>query len=496
MVKKRLSILMVAVFTGVALLIVALYYFPPWGEEEAETPSFQQNRVVLPREVDEEGDFVPGDAGPDEQAGLKLPMSSGEVLAALLTTDLDGDFQDEQLLVYQNAAGSGPLYLGYIAYDDGARSYQRLWTTAVPAEDDDSVRSESVSLSTLDLLGDHSVCAIITGMTARGEQALTAFLIDPISREPPRLLVDLQVDGSIILRETARSEAYQLGVTGGGSFPLVAYCRDPDSDNIMDQVEITYTYDPAAGRYEESGRVKVPGSQIEQRRAREILGSRKNFEAFIAGLWYYVSPQGTLDSQQYIYFDPPGDGGEAGEIIFYGDETQQVFTWLSASSTSYGIYVSTQNISITTLKRFVDVQLESLDSVRVKVVEDVRLNIGGTTAWDGSYRKEVVSTAAVAEALPGEAHVDALYSGGLGALRLAADGSYELTLAGQTLPGKYAFLSIDGRRILELRPTGGSRETYLVEAAPTGMTLIKIRLGIQGIEELNESAIFMTLEDT
>jgi hypothetical protein len=122
---------------------------------------------------------------------------------------------------------------------------------------------------------------------------------------------------------------------------------------MLDQLEIIYTYNSEKGVYERTGMTRIPVSQIEQRRVRELLnGDKDRFEQFITGLWYYVGPQGTTDDRQYIYFDPLSR-----EIIFYGENIQQVFNWQNSRATRHGLYISSQNISVTTLRRFLDIEL-------------------------------------------------------------------------------------------------------------------------------------------
>jgi hypothetical protein len=291
-----------------------------------------------------------------------------------------------------------------------------------------------------------------------------------------------------------------MGLTNGQSYTIAAYGRDYESSNILDQVEITYSYNTTNGLYEQTSLARLPGSQVEQRRVRELLnGAPGEFESFITGLWYYVSPQGTLDSRQYIYFDPGSR-----ELIFYGDEIQQVFTWQNSSPTRYGLYVSSQNISVTTLRRFLDIELESLESIRVKVFEDVRLKIGVSAPWDGSYRR--AENAERNPALAGESrvlpHFNAAYDGSIGRMVFSSDGNYTLSTAGVVQQrGKYAFFKLDSQELLELRPqNGNSHETYRVEhgagqeeGLPENLTLVRIRLGTRGVQELHEADISLAL---
>ena len=237
-----------------------------------------------------------------------------------------------------------------------------------------------------------------------------------------------------------------------------------------------------------------------------LNGKAGAFEDFITGLWYYVSPQGTLDNRQYIYFDPANR-----ELIFYMDETQQVFHWQNSSVTRYGLYISSRNISVTTLRRFLDLELESLDSIRAKVFEDVRLKIGVNAPWDGSYRRAVPPANSGRANSPASFYINAVYDGSLGKIRFAKDGSYEHNLGNNQRKGKYAFFFLGGKELLEFRSGGGNnpvREIYLVESgenpAESGengeegrprenMILRRARLGARGIQELREGAIFLSL---
>jgi hypothetical protein len=212
-------------------------------------------------------------------------------------------------------------------------------------------------------------------------------------------------------------------------------------------MEIVYSYNQARGVYEQSNVTRVPGSQIEQRRVREILtGDRKVFENFINDLWYHISPQGTVDKNQYLYFDP-----EKREILFYGDGSQQIFTWRHSSPTRYGLYISSQNISVTTLRRSLNIELESLDSLRVKVVEDVRVKVSVDTSWDGSYRRagSVARSSSTGNASP---FIDAAYDSLTGRITFFPNGEYEFGSSSPPAKGRYVFFRAGGSDLLEIRP--------------------------------------------
>jgi hypothetical protein len=216
-----------------------------------------------------------------------------------------------------------------------------------------------------------------------------------------------------------------------------------------------------------------------------------------------VDPEGTVDSRQYIYFDP-----SSRELVFFGDEAQQVFTWQNSSSTRYGIYISCRNISVTTLRRFLDIELESLDSIRVKVFEDVRLKLGVNNSWDGSYRRAgTAEKGEIRTAGYDGIYIDALYDSSMGKVRFFQDGAYELG-SGAVQKGRYVFFTAGGHSLLELRPletleTGARRrELFRIEypagqgdreKAAESLTLFRVRLGATGVSPLPEPGIPLTL---
>jgi hypothetical protein len=512
MAKKSSGFITAFIFVLTALVIGVLFFAPERifnrSERHSGRPS-KQTRIVIPQNRLQEDaydeDYLAEKLAYEDNRNAKVALGEGETVVSVLTQDFDRDLQDEQIIAYRNLSESGsPIYITYVRYDDQEGGYKRIWNSptiiTVPG---------TVSLYTQDLLGDRSVSVIITGINAIGEHTLMALRKDEdpdtAGKEsaPFTKIAEIRIDGSIAIQETERTQAYQRGLAKGQSFTIAAYGRDNASANILDQIEITYVYNPAKAFYEQSKITRMPGTQIEQRRVRNLLdGNPEVFERFIDGLWYYAGADGTPDNRQYIYFDLPKR-----ELIFYGDDSQQVFTWLHSSSTRYGIYISSQNISVTTLRRSLNIELESLDSIRIKVSEDVRLKLGVNDSWDGSYRKAGSAIAGLSDDVRSVVpYLDASFDGSIGKLVFGKNGFYELYAQGTVRKGKYTFFALDEHELLELRPggiTGLARETYLVSwqvpessAGSRTLTLTRVRLGAGGIQEVHEAAISLAPGDT
>jgi hypothetical protein len=409
-----------------------------------------------------------------------------------------------------------PVSITYIGYNELLKTHQRLWNAPTGA-----TMPATVSLYTMDLLGDRSVCIIITGMNAKGEHTMTVYRKNPLEDRSRvfEKIADIRMDGSVAVQDTERPLAYRQGISNGQPFSIIAYGHDGASQNMLDRLEIVYSFNRSKGIYEPGNITRVPGSQIEQRRVREILtGEPKVFENFINDLWYHISPQGTVDKNQYLYFDPAKR-----EVIFFGDGTQQIFTWQYSHSTRYGLYVSSQSISVTTLRRFLNIELESLDNIRIRVSEDVRLKIDVNTSWDGLYRRAGSAIRGSSSGNTVHSFTEAVYDTLSGRITFLPNGEYEFSAGGKTTKGRYIFFRAGGSDLLELRPeqnspapfgrqdsrgeNGGNRLVYHITAAggsntesrpnqsglPAGnINISRVRLGVAGIQFLHEEQIALT----
>jgi hypothetical protein len=500
---NRISLLgTIGVFLACAIGII-IFAFGPF--EEGKSREHRPTRVVIPRETGGgHNSAVAEQMAWEDSVSIKVPLNDGEIAVSVLNQDLDGDSMEEQIVAFRNLLEiESPISITCIGYDERSLDYRRLWSAPTAA-----TRPGTVSLFTMDLTGDRSACVIITGMNSHGEHTMTIFRQNAQTGSPFAKIAEIRIDGSITVQEIERSQAYHQGITKGQAYTIAAYGHDRQSANILDQIETLYIYNPASGLYEQGRETRIPGSQIEQRRLRELLGGGKGvFENFINDLWYYVSPQGTIDKSQYLYFDPVNR-----EIIFFGDETQQVFSWMNSNPTRYGLYISSQNISVTTLRRFLDIELESLDRIKMRVFEDVRLKIAVSASWDGSYRR-AGNAARRGDENQGTVSpfIDAMYDSALGRLRFFRTGAYELSSSGTIRKGRYVFFRINGQELLELRAgtelnggepkaEGSARLVYLVDPAlndsaqaPASFSLSRVRLGAMGIQDLHEGQILLSI---
>ncbi len=361
-----------------ALALVSSIYFLVQGRSGAAAAA----RPVATRQVQPESG-APADASgaPSTSEGTgavnHVPALPNEVILNVTSFNVDQEEGDEQVLtVRKTDRADGRLSIVVADYSQQKKAWARSWEG-----DTLSTKLTTFSIQAKDLLGDHNLDIVCTGMDDSGEQTISVFRRGQGSSAYAQIL-SLAAD-SIAIGEAERSEGYQLGQTNGESWPIYAFIGDKESANVLDQVKDKYAWDARKGQYLKIGSERIPGAQVEREIVSKVLtGSEKDFEAFLQGVWY-ESGKGPFDPDtRLIVFDKEG-----GSISFYRTEAQEIFRWTESHSTRYGLYARGQNESVDNLVRLMDIELTGSDLVSIRVFDDLQMKMDPEDRWDGSYRK-------------------------------------------------------------------------------------------------------------
>lgn len=495
-VKTRFWIITLAAFLITAALIALLWYEPSFlfsGSQKRNALNNQTANEIVDNTLDSYQEANESAAQADTRLA-KIVLAEGESIIAVLTEDFNSDQFDEQLIAYRKInEQNGPVYLCYAAYDADTRGYIRRWDISTAVS-----RPGTVNLFADDFIGDHSICAAITGISVDGNHVLTVLRKNQNKNGRPfDIIADISIDGAINFEEPERNHAYSLGWSSGECWQIIAYGHDTASDNILDQIELSYSYDKDLRRYSLVSNRQIPGSQIEQATARQLLTEGVPvFESFLNGLWYYTNSDGSVDGKQFLFFD-----ADRKEVVYYTDGVWQAYSWSSSNYTRNGIFISTVNNLISTMRRQIDIELLSLSQIRIRVYENLNLKDNMGRSWDGIYRKSQ-------EASKGSGRKDQFvqtyrniaYTGNIGRLAFKPDGEYDLEGGTQSRRearrGLYAFYNLEGNVVLELRPgiRSANNESYLVTEDHNSLILLHIDITTEGIRDLLEEPIVLTLE--
>ncbi len=326
-------------------------------------------------------------------------LNQDEILINSITADINGDSWDDQISAIKR--GNSPDIILLVFLND-IKTGQYMRAAEIKTE---ISQANTFSFYMMDVTGKHVNALVYSGITNGNETVLKVFQPSWTDGFALNLIADLKSDGTVFIQEIYRSDAYSFGMTTGESFPIWTYSSDPDAGpQTLDQIHTQYNWNEQAGLYEKTSEMKIPGKRIEAKELQRIQdGTTETFENFLEGLWYKPS---STEHTQYLFFSPKDK-----EIIFQVDNTQEIYDWNSSTLRRNGIYLSTSNKSISTLRRRFDITLSALDEIKLKLSEDVQMIINTESQWDGIYKKmpvtitetkaEHISSAAISSVLQG-----------------------------------------------------------------------------------------------
>jgi hypothetical protein len=477
-------VVLIVFFTGLAGLFVWLWFNSPALSLSHEAR--QNVRTIVPSMTNSPqtttAQSVETAAYDEPRAQPMIAIGADETFLQAISTDINKDGSADQICAVKKISESN-IYLVPAVQNPATGEYTRL-----PEIRTGVTQVRTLLFYILDIIGDRSNALIYSGMTQDNIQTLAVCLptTDKDGKTVYSTVADLRADGPINIQEVPRSDAYNLGLTGGESYPIYLYTSNPDSPQTLDQIEHIYRWDKNLKRYEQVSESRIEGKKIESRLVRQLQGGNvDSFEEFLTGVWYMnsTSAQGTT---KYIYFNP-----EEKEIIFHNGATEEIYTRQSGVPRHYGAFLIAQNQSIASIRRMIDIELTGIDEISIKVQEDVKLKIGVTSEWDGLYKKMSNTPSAIRNET--DQLVDTLkktlenapegWAGTDGSRLGLAGGKYTFGTSSETESGQYTFLAVKDSPVLQLKPAGKGTKSrfYLAKVDnPAKINLTEVTVTTNG----------------
>jgi hypothetical protein len=391
----------------------------------------------------------------------RVPIDPSDTLLQVVNMSVDRDAEQEQVIAVKRSDDvESPIRL-IVADADPARGayYYQSWESATNSTD-----SRAFTLAVKDLLGEHDTQIVASGTNVAGKLTLDVFRRIPSAQGKDLIFkpVCQLVADDISIEETERPDSYSSETKPGPSFPIVAYLRDPDSQNVMDLVRIRYTWNPGEARYVPSAPEKIPGEKVQQTQLQALYNSTGEdaFEQFISGSWVQVQStpggKGPAASPSIINFDPRGR-----KIGIGSGNTQEVYLWRTSLHTLYNmLIVDGENETV------LDIHLKR----RFTIVVDSMTSLSVTTSGGDTEDQRTLKYARVTD----DVRMKLLERSGARVLLspLVLDGTYHgaggirvdfkqpgltWTTASVTRAGTYVLFALGPRTILTTRfPAGGS----------------------------------------
>ncbi len=492
--KKILFILMTVLLIAV---LVLLYAFRDELTQSTESrPAARTIIPVVPGKTTEQTAAVSETAIYDEsQIQPLIKLEADETFLQALNIDLDKDGLQDQICAVRKLP-EPYIYLVPAIQRSSASEYVRLEPIKTGI-----TQSRTLLFYILDVIGNRSNALVFSGMTAENHQLLAIYLPSigqdgTVSFTP---VADLRADGPINIREIQRSDAYELGLTTGESYPVVSYNSDPEAQQTLDQIERIYRWDNNLKRYILSSESKIPGKKIESNLIRQLQGGDiTSFMQFLSGLWYISNSSG--NTTRYLFINP-----DEKEIIFHNTNTEEVYSIESGVPRRYGAYLTSRNRSISSIRRMIDIEVTSIDEIKIKIQEDVKLKIGVASDWDGQYRK--MSTRPAETGTPYNTETLPLNKVLVSKTQWTAEDKTQLTIENfrytlqredRTETGICAVLKVRDTQVLQFKPEQtGSRSTFFqAELKDNILLLTEVQVSIHGLNVTGSAGQVFTRSNT
>lgn len=490
---KRLTQLIFIVAIIAALTVTGYFYVSTRNSRTADEPVRSR---VLEASSKTDPEQVPASESTGEPATSSIPLEPNETLLDLYSFNLDFDDEEEQILVIRESDDSKGIVKVVLAdYSPLTRKWTRSWKGSSLV-----TKNKTFQVSVNDLIGDHNLNIVCTGMNDSNEQTMTIYWksqeLDQ-KQGTTFLKVFEQAGSTVIVEEVERPDSYKLGQSNADSWPISVWKADAASGNYLDQLKELWRWSFADKAYVLVSTESIPGASIARKKAESILdGTTETFKLFLDGTWYKESIDPLSPAAQFITFQSRDES-----LLFSGDGLIEVYGWENSNPTRYGLYIASRNQSVRNLRRLMDIELASADSINVRVFQDYRIKADISGRWDGRYRKLGAEIATAFKRVPamattGITDVSGIYESDDGMKLVMQGTTYRMEAVSGTQSGAFAMYTLDGKTILDMRqtPTDGgpsSRRSWIVESTlknePDGtmtrrLSLQEARIGILGIE--------------
>jgi hypothetical protein len=281
----------------------------------------------------------------------RLSIDPAFTVLSVLTANMDQDPDEEQLIAVKRLTDiSSPVHVIIADVDpDRGTYYYQSWEADTSASD-----SRVFTVSLRDLVGDHGLQIVASGMNDVGRLTLDVFRSLPPSQGKGltyKPICQLVAD-EIAIIDADRPDSYSTSQKPGSSCAIEATLRDTESSNALDLVGIRYAWNAAEGRYVPGAAEKIPGDQVQQELLRSLfsVSGEEAFERFITGSWIQLQPAAVVKGREaplaLISFNP-----RERRISLSSGNTQEAYIWLQSFRTfSNTLRVIGENEAVAAIK--------------------------------------------------------------------------------------------------------------------------------------------------
>ncbi|MGI9255482.1 MAG: pallilysin-related adhesin [Salinispira sp.] len=401
---------------------------------------------IFPQAGDSIALFSPQTPNPSSPAGedtadLFISLPDEFIVHQIHNVNIDTDNQNEQIVVFKDQNDQGNFIgIMVIDLDPVLNSYLASWQGYTQATD-----LKTLNLYIDDIAGNGNVEIVVIGVNKPGEQTLDIFQQNSAANFGLQFasIISIRADIAVDIHNANRENIPATGLNTL-AHTIHALNHDLGTENNLDMIQSTYTWQPDDSRYHLTSTRKISGTIVEQDQlARLHAGNVNDFHVFLDGLWIHT------DGDQIILFSHDNE-----TIQMATADRQLHFYWTSSARWGIGnnLWIYAQNEIISNITQ--RIQLSVLDLNTIAVEFNTRSN---STFWSGSYQR--VENNSTLQNTQYHIKQKILYPYEISGLYVS-DSDWEMFFAApyitlrtreQELNGAYAVFQLNDQSILEIK---------------------------------------------
>ena len=420
-----------------------------------------------------------------------IPLSPYETLLGITAVDLNLDDSEEQLhVVRKQTDPSGHLFLLVAQYNPKTRTWSRILECETLV-----TQIKTLNLRIKLITGDNIMSLICEGLNDKNESTISIFRILQSQDAANKLLLQpvfSDFSDSVVLE----NESNENGKTASDSEVISISKNDPDNPEVI--LEEKWRWDNPTNKYVKYNTQFIQRAKLISSKIAGILNSpTESIFGFVSGIWIKNQNKDSL----IIDFQT-----NENLVVFLMTDYSEIYSIDSVTSTRLGLYISCINQSISTLKRYITLEIKSDNQVELRIFQNINVKGESSVDWNGTYSRYV-----------GNTRNKVVYEPASKETSSAINGTYKDTAA-QTLIFNYpsylirdasnaiieegfaCMYSVQGKSLLDLIPTNNPsrpRRTFMVSTKSVTILNIKkgllllqpVKISLTGILETGEASI-------
>ncbi|MGP1440043.1 MAG: pallilysin-related adhesin [Treponema sp.] len=456
MIKRILFLIGVAI--SIFIIIILLLFKIEIKEEKLKEKNAEEIATDTSNDILEES---------AEEKSL-IQLSSDEIYISSFSSDLNEDgLLDEVIAVKKTLQPS--VYLILAIQNPDENSYKKVLEIKTPV-----LLPNSLDLYTIQL--QHSLPVIICmGLGLNNEQTMSLYLVKQADNK------NLAYDTIASLTADIQLQIQDHRTTTIGNlddYSLHTYSFE--TNTTLNQIHSEYKWIATANKFIKINEEKIRGNKIENPILKELrTGSLESYKNYLSGVWYMPTTVG--ENLRYLYYDK-----RKNNFIFHIGNIEEIYVIQNMFTRRFGFSILTNNSSIPSIKRRIEIDVKNVDEIQMKVIENIAsLKITTSSNWDGLYRKKknIFTQTQVEESLS-YLELKAIFSNstitwinGNGFLRTNGS-SYILKYDGKEEKGLFNLITVDDKNIMQTKTDTNKKSFYIVE-------MLKEQNKEENIEELS-----------